>query len=81
MAEQLPAQRERQFPCGDDVCVPIADAHALAQALEDALEFAVEGWAYADDYFQKKWKADEEHNALEAKLEAFRARYPKPKET
>ena len=27
----------------------------LQKAVEEALEFACEGWAYASDYFKEKW--------------------------
>lgn len=50
---------------------PVGTAHRLAEveeALKDALEFAAEGWAYADTYFIEKWGAKEEMARLQAVL-------------
>lgn len=32
-----------------------AEKERLREALEHAIEFAVEGWGYAPDYFKAKW--------------------------
>lgn len=69
--------------CGEP-CDPVAvefirrsEAEALAEALGEALEFAAEGWAYASDYFVKKWRAKQHAGELEAKLAVYRSRHPK----
>lgn len=36
----------------------------LEKALADAIEFADEGWAYADKYFQTKWEYPKERDRL-----------------
>jgi hypothetical protein len=40
----------------------------LETALEEALELAQEGWAYASPYFQEKWGFERRYAKLQAKL-------------
>lgn len=37
----------------------VANAKAARAALSDALDLAEEGWAYADEYYRKKWDYEE----------------------
>ncbi len=37
-----------------------AETKRLKEVTHDAIEFAIEGWAYAGEYFMKKWKYEEE---------------------
>jgi archaellum component FlaC len=40
----------------------------LKTALKEAIEFADEGWSYADDYFKKKWGYEETKEKLKITL-------------
>jgi len=41
---------------------------ALESALEDGIELADEGWAYADEYYKKKWSFAESIEKLRKAL-------------
>jgi hypothetical protein len=40
----------------------------LVEALEEAIQFGDEGWAYASDYFREKWEYERERANLRAVL-------------
>lgn len=46
----------------------IARVRALEELLDEAIEFAKEGWAYADSYYKDKWDYDGQLAALEARM-------------
>ena len=47
-------------------------AERLAEALDDAIQLADEGWAYAGDYFREKWNYVGQADALRAILAVHR---------
>ena len=49
-------------------------AERLAEALDDAIQLADEGWSYASDYFRNKWNYTGEADALRAILDANRTK-------
>jgi len=49
-------------------------ADRLAEALDDAIELADEGWSYASDYFREKWNYVGEADALRAILAVRRSK-------
>ena len=59
----LEAEKNRSVP----YAVLTNENELLRAELDDAIELAEEGWGYADEYFQKKWKFKERLAELKAK--------------
>lgn len=43
----------------------------LLTALDEAIELAIEGWAYASDYFREKWEYEPRIDGLRKVLETY----------
>lgn len=52
-----------------DVPYLLAEVKRLREALEDARDMVADWAAYASEYYQKKWKLDEDLAKLDAALE------------
>jgi predicted nucleic acid-binding Zn-ribbon protein len=63
---------QNTMPEVDRIAAKLSEAQAriaaLKEALRDAIQFAVEGWSYAPDYFKEKWEYEKELAELRARL-------------
>ena len=54
--------------------LPASLAAGLAEALEECIQLASEGWEYASPYFRAKWECEKDIAKAQAALDSYRAR-------
>ena len=74
-------ERTGNYVCEECECdyesypvVPASLAAELAEALEECIQLATEGWGYASPYFGEKWQCEKDIAKAQAALDSYRAR-------